>query len=304
MKTTGRLKVVIAALILAFIFAACPLPSPVGTAIKSIGWYLDNIDTSFFSSPESGSASIMFLVYFETSDLTASDIASVRIKPPGADWEWVYDNPADIAKHYDTENYCFVPWNYSTAYADNGSVLPIGRYNFTVKYSNGAVVESSLLVPAPGSKETGSTSFVYTEDYTSNPSADYAPLLRRASIIPAVYDRSASDLTIKFSVKDDKIANCGVWFYDTSLSRIGRTGWYRDFETGEFSSWLNSGSELHIDGTENTIVFPVSDIQFNAGKEMNDVHSFHIVLTDGRQYASDSNPNAHDSKSISKKLFF
>ena len=308
MKTTGRLKITIAALIIVFIFAACPLPSPVGTEIKSIGWHINNFDTTFFSSPdESDSASIMFFVYFETSDLVASDIASVRIKPPGVDWSWVYDDPTKIAERYNTENYSFRPWISSRRYADNGSVLPIGRYNFTVTYSNGAVVESSLLVPAPGSKETGSTLFVYTEDFAeaSNPPANYAPFLRRASIISADYDRSASDLTIEFSVDDDKIYNCGVWFYDTSRSYVGETRWYRDFETGEVSSWLNNDSgEFHIDGETNTIALQVSDIQFKEGKEMSDAYSFHLVLTDGHQYASDPNVIGYDTKSVSKKLFF
>ena len=199
----------------------------------------------------------------------ARDIASVLIEHPLEDLFQKFDDPTEIAKHYDTASHVFGVELIFDDYADNGSVLPIGRYNFTVTYSNGAVAKSSLLVPAPGSTKMGSTSYVYTEDYdeASNPPSNYAPLPLRASINSAVYDSSASNLTIKFTVDDEKIYNCFVWFYDKNLYYVGETDWYRNFKTGAVSSWLNDGSILYTDGTENTIVLPVSDIQFQEGKE-------------------------------------
>ena len=301
MKTTNWLKIAAAALILAFILAACPLPNDTdntGSEIESINWVIDNIDTSFSESIPY-SASIQFFINFETPGPTASDIASVHIESLIGNRSWIFDDPAENAKLYDAERNYFWCRLVSTSFTYNGSVLPVGTYNFTVTYSNGSVAKSSFLVPAPGATVIGSTSYVYTEDYmaASNPPSDYAALPRRANNISAV--RSATELTIKFSVNDGKIYNSKVWFYDSEQAYIGPTGWFRDFSTGSVSSALNDG-KLHNDGTENTLVLLESDIQFAEGKGMTDIDSLSIFLTDGFQYAS--NDRTYDTASISQKV--
>ena len=299
MKTTNWLKIAAAALILAFILAACPLPSNTGIEIENIGWVIDNIDASFSGSNDT-SARIQFFISFETPGPTASDIASVYIESLIGNTSWTLDDPARIAKSYNAEKNYFWCRLHSSYLSANGSVLPVGTYNFTVRYSNGSVVKSSLLVPAPGAIETGSTLYVYTEDYmtASNPPTSYAALPRRANNISAV--RSESELTIKFSVNDSNIYNSSVWFYDSEQAYVGTTDWFRDFSTGSVSLMLNDG-KLHNDGTENTLVLSESDIQFDEGKGMSDIYSLFIILTDGFQYAS--NDSTYDTRSISQEVF-
>ena len=301
MKTTNWLNIAVAALILAFILAACPLPNDTdntGSEIESINWVIDNIDSSFSESIPY-SASIQFFIKFETPGLTASDIASVYIESPIKDISWVVANSASITEGYDAEENYFWCRLSSSSSSTNGSVLPVGTYNFTVRYSNGSIAKSSLLVPAPGAIETGSTLYVYTEDYMEalNPPSDYAALPRRANNISAVL--SASELTIKFSVNDGNIYNSEVWFYDSEQAYIGTTNWFRDFSTGLVSSALNDG-KLHNDGTENTLVLSEFDIEFAEGKGMTDIDSLFIILTDGIQHVS--NVRTYDTTSISQKV--
>ena len=299
MKTTNWLKIAAAALILAFILAACPLPSDTKIEIESINWVINNRDSSF-SKTNTAAASIQFFINFETPGPTASDIALVHIDSLVGNIRWTFDDPAENAELYDAEGNYFWCQLVTTSFSYNGSVLPVGTYNFTVTHSNGSVAKHSHLVPAPGSIEIGSTSYVYTEDYTnaSNPPSGYAALPRRANYISA--DRSASELTIEFSVNDGSIYNSAVWFLDSKEEYTGATDWLRNFSTGSVSSALNNG-KLHNDGTENTLVLSESDILFKEGKGMSDIDSLFIILTDGFQYAS--NDSTYDTKSISQEVF-
>ena len=297
MKTTNWLKIAVAALISAFTLVSCPLPTGIG--IKSIDWVIENVDQSYSESSDF-SARIYFDIYFETPGPTANDIASVYIKPLVGDIWWNLEDPDKISKAYNAEKNYLSRRLYSSYLSTNGSILPVGIYDFTVTYSDGSVAKSSLLVPAPGSIVAGSTSYVYAEGYEDalNPPSGYAALPLQADNITAV--RSASELTIKFSVTDDKIYNGIVWFYDSEQAYIGPTDWFRDFSTGSVSSVLNN-EELHNDGAENTLTLLESDIRFEEGKGMNDIDSLFIMLSDGRQYASNGN-RYYDTRSISEKM--
>ena len=278
---------------------ACSFPAPTGIGIESIDWIINNRDTSFFSDPTGATVDIQFDIKFETPGPAASDIASVYIDSLIGNLRWSFEDPSKFSEAYDAKEYVLSCAIYTTN--NNAHVMPIGTYNFTVTYSNDAVVKYSFQVPAPGALEAGSTSHVYTEDYidAGNPPFNYAALLRRATSISAVHDSLASELTIKFSANDDKIYNSGVWVFDSSNIYIGYINWLRNFSTDAVSSVLNDG-QLHSDGTENVLVLSKSDIQFNENKGMSDIHSLHILLADGLQYPSGN--RTYNTRSISEKV--
>ncbi len=298
MKTIDWLRIATATLIL--VSTACSFPAPTGIGIESIDWVIFNRATSFVSDSTGGTAVIQFSIKFETPGPAVSDIASVYIGSLIGNIGWSFKDPSKFSETYNAKEYVLTL--LITGSKIDVHVMPIGTYYFTVTYSNDAVVKYSFQVPAPGALEAGSTSYVYTEDYFDawNPPSNYAALPRRATSISAVHNSLASELTIKFSVNDDKIYNSNVGFFDSSKNHIGAIDWLRDYSTDVVSSTLNNG-QLHSDGTENTLILSKSDIQFIENKGMSDIHSLLIFLADGLQYPLGN--RASNTMSLSEAVF-
>ena len=273
--------------------------------ILDIGWTLENIDSSFWEDSDSyRSAFLNIWIAFEESELVAESIESVAIVSPTGVY-WQITAPEALTYYYDTESLVFGGWFrfYSTSPASNGSVLPIGNYEFDVTYTNSKTVTKLFTIPAPGSTTSGSTSYVYTEDYTGTIGGDYKALPKRANITNCVLTSANTEVTIEFNVDDSNIYNCSIWFYDESGNYVGRSGWLRDFSTGSLASVINNGTELNVDGSNNSIVLSLADISYQEGKTSADLNSVHIILTDGLQYASSTDIDGYDTRSISAKSF-
>jgi len=112
-------------------------------------------------------------------------------------------------------------------------------------------------------------------------------MLKRASIIDVT--KGQSDITIQFQVVDSRVYNGVIWFYDDSAEYITWSGW--------FKNKVNEGAGLYNDGTTNTLQIQSSDLELG-DFSFDDIKGFHVILTDGAQYAPDE--TEYDHRSVSQ----
>ena len=118
-------------------------------------------------------------------------------------------------------------------------------------------------------------------------------MLQRATSISGT--KGASDITIQFKVDDTRVINGYVWFYSSTPGYITSSDWLRGI--------INSNSGIiYTDGiTTNTL--QISSYELDLGSfEFSDVAGFHIILTDGEQYAPYE--TWYDNRSISEYIQF
>ena len=294
--------IVIAALALAILLAACGTSAPKKQAgIGFIGWIIENRDPSLNTS-SSASALLAPSVRFTDTELEASDFESIEIAGPTG--RWTYDEAADFEENFSAENDRFYfPYLYDDD-LEEGSYFALGDYTVKVTLKNGATATKTRLVPAPGSLETDGNEFVYTESYSgaANPPSGYVALPKRATIINATLDAQASTLDIEFSVDDATIYSGWLWFYNEADEYIGRTDFLKDYETGAVMAQLNADGELLNNGQTNTLALAASSEQLNLkeGVAFSDIASVSVVLTDGKQYADTK--SSYDTRSRTAKF--
>jgi hypothetical protein len=277
------------------IFAGCPDPNSQSITISGVGWYIDNIDPSYWtSSPPTAHAFFRFDIAYSGSSISAGDVNSIRVTAPDA----VYWEPPLSSCTFDTQNKrIYLPALFESSNIDS---LPIGIFTFLVTLANGTTATRTLLVPAPNSTTTGTYTRVYTEDIA--PPATSTPLVTRATL--GAHSNAAGTLTINFTVTDSKVYNGYVWLYDAANTYIGYTTTrFRDSANGNVLTKLNGGGAYNTNGTNNIITLTNSDITYQSGKSFADINKFIVVLTDGLQYTPGSYSGA-DCRSISAKTAF
>jgi hypothetical protein len=260
--------------------------------ITGLGWFIYNIDSSYFSSTPSSHAFYAFYVSYSGSDISASDISNARISDP-TNWGWDLDlGSLDPQKKVLASGFCY----------DGSAVntLKIGNFKVEIKLKNGSVVSYTKSIPAPGSTTPNGFTSVYTED-TSKPSGG-TPLIRRISTTSygtILKDTANSRLSIPFKIDDSNVYNGWVWLFDSNKNYIG-------YSTQSFRNTTDSGKTSIIDKildntgiNYNTITLKDSDITYNTGKTFADISQFAVILTDGYQYASQGEFTAFDCESRS-----
>lgn len=270
-----------------------PTPKPpvveAKLAVEKVGWNIFNYDPTFSST---ASARIRFYIDFKNTEIKPEDIKSVEIiSEQSSNLSWTTDNPESIKENLKITSTGSVFYQtgrlFSTNYSKNGSVLPLGNYEFLITPTEGEVVKYTHTVPATGSANTNAKKFAFTEDYVNanNPLVDYDPLLKRAKISAAFLDASQTRLTVKFSVNDSRVYAGSVWLYDKDGNYVGyTTDGFRDFKTGTISSNINDGNSIKTGGAENSVVVESPQLTFEDGKAMSDVAFTHVALFDGWQF--------------------
>lgn len=296
-----KLPLQILMMLLVFVLVGCPaqkkveVPEPeppvveAKLAVDKVGWVIYNYDPTFSAT---ASARIRFYIDFKSTEVKPEDIKSIEIiNEHSTNLSWTVDSADSIKENLKTTSTGNIFYQtgrlFSTSYSENGSVLPLGNYDFYITPTEGEVVKYTHLVPATGSKSTNAKKYTFSEDYVNanNPLADYDPLLKRAKISAAFLDASQTRLTVKFNVNDTRVYDGSVWLYDTDGNYIGYTqDGFRDFETGQITSNINSGNSFKTGGAENSVVVEAPQLSFEDGKGISDIAFTHIALYDGWQF--------------------
>ena len=291
MKITHRALATVLATASALLLPGCagePAPS---FAITRVGWFEENIDPSFWTSPPPSdqSAYYDFFVRYE-GDITIGDLRSVRIyAPDGHYWNILRDGT-----FLDTTAKVIGGWRrWYGGPAPN--MLLLGDLRVEVTLADGRVVEATRTVPAPGSASVGSYVAMHTEDVTFPP-VDSAPMVRRVSVGPgAALDVAAQRLSLTFSTTDPLARNGWVWLYDAAGVYLGASVTFRNPVTAEVAPQL--GGQLHTDGAANTLLLVPADLLLVAGATFDQIARVRVVMTDGAQYGAQQ-PGGYDCQAI------
>lgn len=272
---------------------SCPDPATLQTIeIEGIGWYIENIDDSFWSDGFDGSSCfISFYLHYTGDSITYSDIESVTVDDGSGGWDLTI-GPDDINTEDNTIALILL---YGSAHR-----IKIGNYDFEVILTNGETASYSFTVPAPGSTSTNGDDYVYTEDYSGTIGSNYSTMLKRATNISGT--KNASDLNISFSVSDSRVFNGWVYFFDSSDNYVGASDYFRSYSSSSISSFINGGAGIYNNNSINNLTLPSGDITFASGQAFSDISRYFIVLTDGNQYANQQ--STYDTNSIAAKNIF
>lgn len=269
--------------------------NPKTITIKSLGWFIDNIDYSYWSSGTAASHCFyQFGITYE-GDISLSDVSYARIYLPGSSTYWTM--PLSSSTFNSTTKRIGSSWFY---YTSTSNVLPLGTVKVEVQLTNGSMATLSKLIPAPASNSTDGYSYVHTEDYSTSSSA-YVQTLKRPAIVSK--SKSSSNISITFTSNDTKFYNGYIWFYDSNKTYLGMSKRFRDTLSTSVSSIINSGSSINNNGTNNTVSLVASDIDFVTG-DFNQISSFIVLLTDGSQYVSFGKYSSCDSRAFSPRTSF
>ena len=300
-------KIILLSFFCFFLFISCNLASSGDSPnkeieISQIYWIYENVDYSYWSDGFTDATCFaVFGIKYSGDNISYSDIEyaeysfdnskywSFRLTEENIDSENKRINASDVM-HYDGDS------------PANGNVFYIGSMTFEVKLKNGHVATYDFTVPAPGSTSTDGNRYVYTEDYTGTVYSNYTPMIKRANILS---QSKSTNISINFNTSDSLFYSGYVWFYDSSETYIGRTNYFRDYETGAIASFINSGSSLNTDGSNNVLDINSDYIIYNDGKsstDFNSISQFRIVLTDGIQYSGSS--AKYDCRSIGELISF
>lgn len=262
--------------------------------ITNVGWIIENIDESFWSSSPGTTCFYDWFVRYEGDNISQSDIQSARIYPLiNSNYYW---NLIPDPYFFDGTNKIIGGWA-RWYWGSENHVAPIGNFRVEIILTNGYTTTYNVSFPAPGSTSTNGFNYVYTENIPS-PGAVYTPMIHRATIVS--YSKTTG-INIVFNVNDPLVYSGYVSFHDSDGDWVGSTTeYFRNYETGILNTDLLT--TLNIDGTNNTLDISDSEIYYDSGKTFSDIAGFILVLTDGAQY--DLQPQTYDCLSRSEKIYF
>jgi len=179
-------------------------------------------------------------------------------------------------------------WYYVGSERDR---VELGTYEVVARDSEGHEISTTVSFNRPGS--SSGSGFIYSEDYSGDRTGG-AEMLNRASNLSGT--KGVSDLTISFTVDDSQVINGWIWFYDDSVevNYITVSDWLK--------GTVNGGGGLNTNGALNTLNISAAELGDLGSYAFSDIAGFHVILTDGDQYAPED--TYYDHRSISAyKLF-
>jgi hypothetical protein len=291
------------------LLAACSQsgPSVFGEMEDQVGWVIGNVAPEYWSDGSGASAMIDLSVTFKDPNIEVKDIDEVEITNSlalGRSWLFTPDMLANLfytSQRTGQKRIAFIPLS-SSLLTTNKSAIYLGKYTIEVRLKNGQRSSVSLETPAPNALTSRGYSYAYSpEDYVGTPPSNYVALPKRATVESVALNATSDTLNLNFSVNDDKIYSGWVLLFDGANEFLGYAGDFRDFSTKAIHSKLNGGLEFRTNGTSNTLALSAADIQVSSevsNFSLSMVKSVRIILTDGKQYASDTN-STYDTYSYS-----
>jgi hypothetical protein len=251
--------------------------------LKACGWATSNVHASFWTkygdpAPQA-TAFRLFQVFVDDAD-GYQDVTSVKVIHPNGSSYWALEDD------YNAEGGYWGGWYYWQS--NSPHAVDLGTYTVLVRDSAGHEITDAITFALPGS--TTGSGFIYSEDYKDSTSGGEW-MIRRASVTSRA--KGLADLTVSFTVSDSRVINGWVWLYDAAASYITWSGFFRDK--------VNNGNGLKVDGTTNTLQLAATGLELGT-HAFADIAGFHLVLTDGAQYAPEV--TQYDNRSVSAYVQF
>jgi len=294
-------KIIIFILTLLFFSPACDKDSTSDQPeIKKIGWFLNNIDRSFWvADAMPNDCSISFEIYFN-NDISYKDISSVEITASESGIKWFSDKISSDSFDDDEKIlYCSYLWTFIA------DAIYIGDYNFVIELSDGKEIKYNFTVPAPADATVKDYKVACSD---SNPmlthpiySSQYVSMIKKAQEPIGIITTAAQTLSFSFKTDDVRTYSGLLVFFDANGKFVAETkDVFRSYDLKKFSYIINGGAGLFTDNTNNQVNLIANELYYYEGKSFSDIKSFCVILTDGSQY--ENKPKSkYDCRSISKK---
>ena len=267
-------------------------------ALKSVGWYYQNIAPDYFNN---GTTCYLSVFLYLDDAVSAADVDSFVISAPnGGGW-----NIPASGRQTSTNSSGTTYFPLLLRYEDSPSFPLAGVWTMSVKLKDGSTSSMQKTFHDPGSSADATYQYLYaSEDWA--PSANqsqYVPVLKRFPATGYSFQYSSagggkitttgfSAVRAAFLVTEPKIYNLFCWLYDANQTYLGYT-------IRAYSSVDHSDSGLITGDGEISIVSAVT----NSGNsvDLSQVKYARVVLVDGAQFAPKS-CSTYDNQSVSSLI--
>lgn len=267
-------------------------------ALKSVGWYYQNLPPDFFND---GVNCLLSISIYLADTVSFADVHSFEVRAPNGIW---WDLPAAERRSYvGNSGSTVVPLLLSVT--DTPQAFPLaGVWTVTVRLKNGTASTLQSTFHDPGTKTPATYPYLYTpEDWSPGSNMyQYVAALRRfpSTGYTLRYDAANGRITstgfaatyTAYQAAEPKAYNMFCWLFDQDLNYLG-------FTTPAYSITDHSSLELIAQDGELSIL-PGSTVAVNDGGRVDlaTVKYARIVVRDGAQFAPESYAS-FDNQSVS-----
>jgi hypothetical protein len=179
---------------------------------REFGWATSNVDPSYWEKlgdTDPPTAFCLFQVSVDDPD-GYGDIDEIDVIHPTGVKTWY------LEEDYNSDGGYWGGWYYYDQ--DNPHAVALGTYTVAVRDSAGHEINGSISFNSPGS--SSSSGFIYSEDYVlgGGSTAGGEPMISRAANVTGILN--PDNLSISFTVDDDRVVNGWIWFYDSSFEYV------------------------------------------------------------------------------------
>lgn len=269
------------------------------SALKSFGWYYENVAPDFWSS---GETCVLTVVLYYDPALSQSEIAGFVVQAPGGGG-WSVNAPnlqfgtSSSGKPYIIER---------LSYSSNPAVMPLaGTWTAQLKLTNGQVASLQRSFHEPGSSLDATHPYLYTkEDWWAPSNQQYVASLGRfpssgysVQFSPAnggaINTVGFGTVRAGYLAAEPAAYNFFCWLYDANHVYLGYTN-------TAYSTLDHSPTNLV--GTDGELaIVPASVAAASSGFNLSNVKYLRIVYTDGGQFAP-TTYSSYDYRSISSLI--
>jgi hypothetical protein len=179
-----------------------------------------------------------------------------------------------------TPNYVGGWSRFRTAdYSVNYSVLSLSEYTIEITLTDGKVYRRKYDPPDPEIGVSNTKKYIYSADYKGRKDDEYVQCLPRAEIKESIIEDDL--IRLVFSVDDHRVNNGYVQFYDKDKKYLARVSQFKNAYSLEVAPYLNQGTALFVDGTDNKLSIAQRDLEFSKGRSFSEIKYAIVVLTNG-----------------------
>jgi hypothetical protein len=232
----------------------------------------EDIDPTYWTKPTTGSMFLDVFVFYQGATLDSSAVKEMRI----------YDNNGiSWTKSPDVTPKYVGGWSRSKTahYSVNYSVLSLSEYTIEIAMADGSVYRRKYDPPDPEIGGSNTKKYVYSVDYKGKKDDEYVQGLRRPQIKESIIENDL--IRLVFSVDDHRVKNGYVEFYDKDKKYLARVPQFKNAYSLEIASYLNRGTDLFVDGTDNELTIAQTDLEFSRGRSFSEIKYAIVVLTNG-----------------------
>lgn len=218
---------------------------------------------------------VRFIFKYDSS-IDLNRVNALVFYSPDKSVYWAYgdtngDDVAELGNVYiDTEAREIVTkWLIIT---DSPKALPLGNWHIEMSMIDEKVHSLDVPVLPPGATSLGSFDSLSTESASSTVAA--------ALSFPDItsFTKTASSVSVSFDVKDSRVRNAWIFFYDADDNQIGNT----------YSVMSNTDASVLRTGVSGTVWtcagIQLADLHLEAGKSIADIARASVDTVDGKQF--------------------